>query len=89
LQSYAAILFFKKLIFKLQVWCRELACVILENFVAIGQTAAQIRQLFDLSKWRPSARLHFRNSKFYRLTRLKGSQCVIVPNFMAICQTVA
>jgi len=89
LLSYAALLFFKKLIFKLQVWCRESVCVILENFVAIGQTAAQIWRLFDLSKWRPFAVLDFRNSKFYRLTRLKGSQCVIVPNFMAICRTVA
>ena len=78
---------FKKSIFKVHVWCRESA--ILQNFVAIGQTTAKIWHFFSLSKWRLSARLDFRNSKFYRPIRLRGPHCVIIPNFMAICLTIA
>jgi len=36
----------------------------MQSFVAIGQTVAQIWRFFDLSKWRTSAMLDFRNSKF-------------------------
>jgi len=45
--------------------------------------------LFALTKWQLSAMSDFRNSKFCRLISLRGSQCVIIPNFMAIRQTFA
>jgi len=32
--------------------------------------------------------LDFRNSKFYWPIRLRGLQCVIVPNFMVICEAL-
>ena len=45
--------------------------------------------LFDLSKWWLYTTLDFRNSKFYQPIRLRGSQCINIPNFMVICQTFA
>jgi len=58
----------------------------MQTFVAIAQTVAQIWQ--SLSKWRPSAILDFRNSKFCLPVGLRGSKCIIITNFMAIHQTV-
>jgi len=40
-------------------------CVIVSNFVKIGQTAAEIWRFFDFLRWRPQPSWIFESSNFY------------------------
>ena len=66
-------------------------CIIGQNFLAIGETAAEIDDFSRLqfTKRRPSAILDFKNSKCQPLLCLRESNCVLVQNFTAIRRTIA
>jgi len=61
------------------------------NVVEIGQTAAEIWQLFDFSRFKmaAAASLNFQNFKLLMVGRLKRVECVIMPNLVEIGQTAA
>jgi len=61
----------------------------MQNFVAIGWTVAEILQVFDFQKWRPSAILDFKIWKFLHSALFAVTICVSVQNFVAIGWMVA
>jgi len=63
-------------------------CVTLPNFMAIGQTVTEIL-FFDFQDSCHLPSWIFRNSKFLRPVRCRGSISVLLPNFVAIGQTGA
>ena len=57
------------------------------NFMAIGQTVAEMWRFFDFSRWWPPPSWTFKF--FLSCKRSRGPNCVTVPNFVVISQTVA
>ena len=43
---------------------RRAFCIILPNFIEVGQSFAEIWRFFDFSRWRPSAILYFEKCEF-------------------------
>ena len=70
-------------------------CIIVPNFVQIGQGVAEIWPFSFFSRWRPSAISDFKKLEIltaHILLRFKmrhRTECVIVPNFVQIGQRVA
>ena len=60
----AAILDFNKFKFLMAVRLRDQICVIMQNFIKVGRSVAEIWRFFYFSRWQPSAMLDFENCDF-------------------------
>jgi len=63
---------------------REVRCIIVPNFIKIGQTVFEISRFFNFSKWRPSTILDIQNAEILLSGASRGSRRIILPNVVKI-----
>jgi len=84
----AAIFFFEK--FKILTVCPLSGpiCVIMPNFIKIGQTVEEIRRFNSFQNGGRPPSWILKIQIFERSARLRDRFCIIMPNFVKIGQTV-